>query len=124
MPKFIIIILALLFLYGCKPNQNDQENWETYGGTKKMMRYSTLQSIDTSNVGKLTVAWTYHTRDADTAAHSQDTMQSCHHKRNFVCYYSYPSCHCLRCGYRKRKMGFRSPTKYTSCQGKILFTEQ
>jgi len=36
-----------------------------------MMRYSTLQSVDTSNVQKLAVAWTYHTGDADTVANSQ-----------------------------------------------------
>ena len=34
-------------------------------------KYSTLTQIDTSNVQQLQIAWTYHTGDADTAAHSQ-----------------------------------------------------
>ncbi len=34
-------------------------------------KYSSLAQIDTSNVQQLVPAWTYHTRDVDTAAHSQ-----------------------------------------------------
>ena len=71
MPKIFIFILVIVFICGCKPDRNEHDNWETYGGTKKMMRYSTLQSVDTSNVQKLAVAWTYHTGDADTVANSQ-----------------------------------------------------
>lgn len=33
--------------------------------------YSSLTEIDTSNVAQLKVAWTYHTKDADTVNHSQ-----------------------------------------------------
>jgi len=33
--------------------------------------YSSLTEIDTSNVAQLKVAWTWHTKDADTVNHSQ-----------------------------------------------------
>ena len=33
--------------------------------------YSSLTEIDTNNVSQLQIAWTFHTGDADTAAHSQ-----------------------------------------------------
>ena len=47
------------------------EDWNNYGGTKEMIRYSTLTEVDTSNVQQLQVAWTYNTGDADTVNHSQ-----------------------------------------------------
>ena len=40
-------------------------------GNSTSNKYSTLTQIDTGNVAQLQVAWTYHTGDADTAAHSQ-----------------------------------------------------
>ena len=45
--------------------------WENYGGTKEMIRYSSLKEIDTSNVNTLKPVWEYHTGDADTLNHSQ-----------------------------------------------------
>src|SRR5688572_13972495 len=66
------LIALSLVLSGCK-NETDKryETWSNYGGTKEMIRYSTLDEIDTSNVNQLQVAWTYNTGDADTANHSQ-----------------------------------------------------
>lgn len=48
-----------------------QNDWRSYGGTDpngsvENRRYSTLKQIDTSNVTKLTRAWTYNARPADT----------------------------------------------------------
>lgn len=45
--------------------------WEKAHGNADGNKYSSLTQIDTSNVKQLTVAWEFHTGDADTAAHSQ-----------------------------------------------------
>ena len=39
-------------------------NWANVGNDKGGMRYSTLDQINRETVGKLKVAWTYHTADA------------------------------------------------------------
>lgn len=52
--------LLILCAFGCLKAQND---WPVYGHDPGAMRYSPLQQIDTSNVGKLHRAWTYHTGD-------------------------------------------------------------
>ena len=71
----ILIILLLvegLFLFACAPDSEKRfDLWRVTGGTKENTRYSTLHQIDTSNVAQLTVAWTYHSLDADTINHSQ-----------------------------------------------------
>ena len=65
-------LLFLLCTVSClDPTKMRYENWQNYGGTKQMIRYSTLTEIDTSNVDQLQVAWTYNTGDADTVNHSQ-----------------------------------------------------
>src|ERR1700743_1159239 len=38
-------------------------DWPTYGNDPGGMRYSSASQIDTSNVSRLTVAWTLHTGD-------------------------------------------------------------
>jgi len=40
-----------------------EREWRVFGGDKGATRYSTLRQIDRSNVGKLKVAWTFHTGD-------------------------------------------------------------
>ncbi|HUX83982.1 MAG TPA: PQQ-binding-like beta-propeller repeat protein [Chitinophagaceae bacterium] len=62
-------ILFLLLASGCKPDP--WNGWKTYGGNKASLHYSSLKQIDSSNVNRLTLAWTYHTGDADTQNHSQ-----------------------------------------------------
>ncbi|MCB9280442.1 MAG: PQQ-binding-like beta-propeller repeat protein [Lewinellaceae bacterium] len=63
------LILSLVFyLAGCTPEQPDSyTNWEVYGGSKANIRYSSLRQIDTTNVGRLKVLWTYHTGDSDSS---------------------------------------------------------
>ena len=39
------------------------KEWTAYGGTQAGQRYSTLDQITPRNVGKLKVAWTFHTGD-------------------------------------------------------------
>ena len=38
--------------------------WSSYGGSPDQSRYSSLKQIDTSNVARLEVAWTYDTGEA------------------------------------------------------------
>ncbi len=40
-----------------------ETDWPAYGNDPGGMRYSSLRQIDASNVAKLHVAWTFHTRD-------------------------------------------------------------
>jgi len=64
--------LALLFLlFSCTSENDPYTGWSVTGGTKEGIRYSSLTQIDTSNVTQLSIAWTYHTGDADTVNHSQ-----------------------------------------------------
>ena len=67
----LIFITGLLMTSCLDPTKVRYEGWQNYGGTKQMIRYSTLTEIDTANVNQLQVAWTYHTGDADTVNHSQ-----------------------------------------------------
>src|SRR3954454_6077019 len=45
----------------------DSADWPNVGNDKGGTRYSTLDQINRDNVGKLKVAWTYHTGDAGPA---------------------------------------------------------
>lgn len=69
----ILFITAIIFCAAaCNSSvEKDYSNWKVNGGTKETIRYSSLTEIDTNNVGTLELAWAYHTRDADTANHSQ-----------------------------------------------------
>lgn len=46
--------------------------WQTYAGTKEGNRYSSNDEINLSNVKQLKVAWTFSTKDRDTANRSQN----------------------------------------------------
>lgn len=66
--------LASFFFSSCghaKPSGSPFDKWEIAGGNASGDKYSSLDQIDTSNVQRLQLAWTYHTGDMDTAAHSQ-----------------------------------------------------
>ncbi len=60
-----LLFLISLFIASCKQTKK-YDTWQVYGGNKEANHYSSLQQIDTSNVGQLQVAWTYHTHDADS----------------------------------------------------------
>jgi len=69
---WIVVTFFVLSATSCKsPDQKNFTSWGVYGGTKEMIRYSSLTEIDTNNVSQLQVAWTYHSGDADTVHHSQ-----------------------------------------------------
>ncbi|MGE5126111.1 MAG: PQQ-binding-like beta-propeller repeat protein [Betaproteobacteria bacterium] len=48
-----------------------EREWRTHGGDPGHTQHSPLRQIDTTNVGRLRVAWTYHTRDARADDRSQ-----------------------------------------------------
>jgi quinoprotein glucose dehydrogenase len=52
-------------------NENDYSKWGVFGGTKDAARYSSLTQINKENVGKLQVAWTYHTKDSTATSQIQ-----------------------------------------------------
>lgn len=67
--RFLLLIVIMLS-YSCN-HKGKYTSWEQYKGSDENIQYSSLSQIDTTNVKRLQVAWTYHTRDADSANHSQ-----------------------------------------------------
>jgi quinoprotein glucose dehydrogenase len=62
------LTIALLF-FGCLPAGVAQTDWPTYYGHEPSgNQYSPLKQIDTKNVVKLQIAWTYDTRPAAVPA--------------------------------------------------------
>jgi quinoprotein glucose dehydrogenase len=61
---------AAIFTFSCNQNKA-YTGWPQYKGSNENIHYSSLKQVDTANVKQLQVAWTYHTRDADSANHSQ-----------------------------------------------------
>ncbi len=55
-----LIVCLLLSCYQKKPVE-----WKNYGGNKENNHYSPIAIIDTNNVQQLSIAWQYHTGDAD-----------------------------------------------------------
>ncbi|MFL5739515.1 MAG: pyrroloquinoline quinone-dependent dehydrogenase [Flavisolibacter sp.] len=66
----LLQFFACTGLIACNPGKKDS-GWMVYKGSPASIHYSGLTEIDTSNVQRLAVAWTYHTGDADTIHHSQ-----------------------------------------------------
>jgi quinoprotein glucose dehydrogenase len=68
----VAFALMVLSMIACQDKNSKQfEGWTIVGGNTTGNKYSSLTQLDTTNVQQLEVAWTYHTGDADTAAHSQ-----------------------------------------------------
>ncbi|QEC52849.1 quinoprotein glucose dehydrogenase [Anseongella ginsenosidimutans] len=76
--KLLLFISAVLAC-ACQPfgtgNQDSKKKFRSWeiagGGLGESIRYSSLKEINRENVGRLEVAWTYHTGDADTGNNSQ-----------------------------------------------------
>jgi len=63
----------LIFLFSCKQTKpKDYSGWTAYAGTKDGNRYSSDTDINTGNISKLQVAWTYSTHDKDQDNGSQN----------------------------------------------------
>ena len=54
----VIIAPKLMCAWTAEPSSND---WISVGGDRGCMRFSALKQSDRDNVGKLEVAWRYHT---------------------------------------------------------------
>jgi quinoprotein glucose dehydrogenase len=65
------LLLLALFSGACRQQPKNFSTWEMVNGNSSGNKYSSLAQIDTANVQRLQVAWTYHTGDVDTASHSQ-----------------------------------------------------
>lgn len=61
-----IIVCLLLLTAACHRPAVPGADWPVYGGGKDSRHYSALSQIDTASIGRLSVAWTYHTHDADS----------------------------------------------------------
>lgn len=68
--NYCLAALAVFIITGCD-SKPDYKSWTQYKGSDENIHYSALTQVDTTNVKQLQVAWTYHTRDADTVFHSQ-----------------------------------------------------
>ncbi|CAG5004197.1 Outer membrane protein assembly factor BamB [Dyadobacter sp. CECT 9275] len=63
----LILALSLLIITGFSFIRiADQKDWPEYNGDGARSHYSTLDQINTQNVGKLKIAWTYASGGADT----------------------------------------------------------
>ena len=75
MPKnysIFFLISFIVIISSCKQNEKKSfSGWATFGGSKENIHYSSLTQIDTNNAQQLKQVWEYHTRDVDTANHSQ-----------------------------------------------------
>jgi quinoprotein glucose dehydrogenase len=70
LPRFLAGLIVLVVLVSCTNKKEPYTSWEIFGGSKENIHYTTLNEIDSLNVNRLQVAWTYHCGDADTASHS------------------------------------------------------
>ncbi|MGB3801097.1 MAG: PQQ-binding-like beta-propeller repeat protein [Lewinella sp.] len=67
-------LCLILLLLGCgEPDREkaDPADWAHYLGDRGTTQYSSLSQIDTTNVDRLEVAWTYASGDADSVGRSQ-----------------------------------------------------
>lgn len=69
MKSQFIIFAFVVIMFSC--STGSYTSWKVTGGSGENIRYSTLNQIDTLNVGQLQVAWEYHSMDADTINHSE-----------------------------------------------------
>jgi len=65
------LFLLIIFISSCNTSSDPYQAWKVVNGNESGNKFSSLSQVDTSNVNRLKVAWTYHTGDVDTAAHSQ-----------------------------------------------------
>ncbi|GAC1476848.1 MAG: hypothetical protein NVS1B4_18460 [Gemmatimonadaceae bacterium] len=75
MLRVIPLVLTVALTAACfaagRPVSDPDRDWPVTGGDPGNSRYSPLRQIDRTNVGRLTVAWVYHTGDAALPNRSQ-----------------------------------------------------
>jgi quinoprotein glucose dehydrogenase len=75
--RILITIASLSLAYAAEAadkRKTAELAWPVYGGGPQGDRYSSLKQINTTNVSKLQVAWTYDTQDAASASETQPIM--------------------------------------------------
>jgi quinoprotein glucose dehydrogenase len=65
--KQLLLLCTLSVLVACTSSTRKNNKWESYGGSKQGIHYSSLTEFDSSNVDQLQPAWIFHTGDADLA---------------------------------------------------------
>jgi quinoprotein glucose dehydrogenase len=70
----LYLLFIACFIISCKkhPSPPGHNGWGTYAGSKDGDRYSSDEQITLKNVGDLKVAWTYSSKDKDSANRSQN----------------------------------------------------
>jgi len=64
--KNVILFSApLAMISSCGQRDNDHTTWSVYRGDRENSAYSALDQVNRDNVQHLSVAWTYHTGDAE-----------------------------------------------------------
>ncbi len=66
-----LLTTAVCLLSCAQKEATRYATWETYKGSDESVNYSSLSSVDTSNVQQLAIAWSYSSGDADTVNSSQ-----------------------------------------------------
>ena len=61
----LLLLIVAYQLTSSFSNTSGNHDWSVTGGSKHNLRYSSLKQIDTANVGKLQVAWTYQSEGGD-----------------------------------------------------------
>src|SRR5580658_11207916 len=57
--------VAVALALGTMPRAASAQDWPSYGGDPGATRYSSARQIDRATVGRLAVAWTYHTGERE-----------------------------------------------------------
>jgi len=68
--------LLLIGIAGSSRAAGQETDWPAYGGGPEDIRYSPLTQINTSNVSKLRVAWTYDTGEKHGDPQTQPLMMN------------------------------------------------
>ncbi len=66
-----LLATPFCFLSCASPEENPDVEWRQYGGGSENIRYSPLRQVDTANVYRLQVAWSYYTGDSSNTTRSQ-----------------------------------------------------
>jgi len=68
----VLVVRGCLVCVSLLPSAVLAQEWRFYGGDAGGTRFSSLQQINRSNVGKLKRAWTYHMGEADRGGNETD----------------------------------------------------
>ena len=68
--RCIVALVALAWIISSCHDKQSKDTWNYYRGDLYNSAFSPLEQINRDNVSKLSVAWTYHTGDADTGNRS------------------------------------------------------